>query len=73
MSALEVTFELLVVLLKTLGTVCVAIFRYIIPEPLKSVREKVILVTGSGGGLGRQIAQKLALLGARVVLVDVDE
>ncbi|GFY43841.1 hypothetical protein TNIN_413181 [Trichonephila inaurata madagascariensis] len=73
MSALEVTFELLVVLLKTLGTVCVAIFRSIIPEPLKSVREKVILVTGSGGGLGRQIAQKLALLGARVVLVDVDE
>ncbi|GFU86665.1 uncharacterized protein TNCV_2880851 [Trichonephila clavipes] len=73
MSALEVTFELLVVLLKTIGTVCVAIFRCIIPEPLKSVREKVILVTGSGGGLGRQLAQKLALLGARVVLVDVDE
>ncbi|GFS89312.1 uncharacterized protein NPIL_112761 [Nephila pilipes] len=73
MSALEVTFELLVVLIKTLGTVCVSIFRCIIPEPLKSVRERVILVTGSAGGLGRQIAQKLALLGARVVLVDVDE
>ncbi|KAF8795766.1 Protein dhs-3 like protein [Argiope bruennichi] len=73
MSVMEVLFELLVVLIKTLGTVCVSLFRCVIPEPFKSVREKVILVTGSAGGLGRLLAQKFALLGAKVVLVDIDE
>ncbi|XP_015906214.1 protein dhs-3 [Parasteatoda tepidariorum] len=73
MSYLEVTFELIGVILHSIAVAFVALFRCIIPEPLKSVREKVILVTGSGGVLGRQIAQKFALLGARLVLVDLNE
>ncbi|KAG8184083.1 hypothetical protein JTE90_025393 [Oedothorax gibbosus] len=73
MRPTEVLFEFIVVLLQTIGVVLVSVFRTIIPEPLKSVKGKVVLVTGAAGGLGRLVAQKLALLGAKVVLVDVDE
>lgn len=37
------------------------------------IRERVILVTGAGGGFGRRICEKAANQGARVVCTDVDE
>ena len=37
------------------------------------VENKVIIITGSGGGFGRLVAGKVAALGARVVVSDVDE
>lgn len=67
------TIELIAVLLKSVYAVLLSIFRCIIPEPLKCVKDKVILITGAGGGLGRLLSEKFALLGATVVVVDVDE
>ncbi len=37
------------------------------------VQDKVIIITGSGGGFGRIVAGKVAALGARVVVSDIDE
>jgi NAD(P)-dependent dehydrogenase (short-subunit alcohol dehydrogenase family) len=37
------------------------------------LKEKVAIVTGAGGGIGREIALTLAREGARVVIADVDE
>lgn len=37
------------------------------------VQGKVIIITGSGGGFGRIVAGKVAALGARVVVSDIDE
>ena len=37
------------------------------------IREKVIVITGAGGGFGRLLAQKTAALGASVVASDVNE
>jgi len=37
------------------------------------IRGKVILVTGSAGGLGRAMAYRLGKLGARIVLSDIQE
>ncbi|XP_050682315.1 short-chain dehydrogenase/reductase family 16C member 6 [Leptidea sinapis] len=42
-------------------------------RPMKSLEGDVVLVTGGGGGVGRQLAVKLARLGAKVVIWDVNE
>jgi all-trans-retinol dehydrogenase (NAD+) len=39
----------------------------------KDVKGKNVLITGSGSGLGKLTAKKLAKLGAHLVLVDIDE
>jgi all-trans-retinol dehydrogenase (NAD+) len=38
----------------------------------KSIKNEVILVTGAGSGLGKSLSKKLAKLGARLVLIDID-
>ncbi|XP_063386506.1 short-chain dehydrogenase/reductase family 16C member 6 isoform X2 [Cydia fagiglandana] len=42
-------------------------------RPMKSVKGDVVLVTGGGGGVGRQLAVKLARLGAKVVVWDINK
>jgi len=39
----------------------------------KSVKGQVVLITGSGSGLGRQLALKFGEVGARIVLWDISE
>ncbi|ADP78833.1 SDR family NAD(P)-dependent oxidoreductase [Pseudofrankia inefficax] len=40
---------------------------------MEECADKVVLVTGAGGGIGAACARKLAAAGARVVVTDVDE
>ena len=37
------------------------------------VRHKVILVTGSGGGIGEGIAKRLAAEGAKMIVNDIQQ
>ena len=37
------------------------------------LQDRVVVITGAGGGFGRLVAQKSAARGARVVACDVDE
>jgi len=39
---------------------------------MKSVADKVVVVTGAGSGIGRALAQNLARCGARLALSDID-
>lgn len=42
-------------------------------RPMKSLKGDVVLVTGGGGGVGRLLAVRLARLGARVVIWDINK
>ena len=42
------------------------------PEPRYDLADKVVLITGAGGGLGSRLAGVLTQRGARVALLDID-
>jgi all-trans-retinol dehydrogenase (NAD+) len=39
----------------------------------KNINGEIVLITGSGSGIGRLMSIKLAKLGAKLVLVDIDK
>ena len=39
---------------------------------MKNFRDKVVVVTGAGSGMGRELAVKLAQQGAKLAISDVD-
>lgn len=52
---------------------CQAAWRIISPPPLKSVSGEVVLVTGTGHGIGRELGLQFARLGAKVICLDINE
>ena len=50
-----------------------AILNAVQPARRKSIRGKNVLITGSGHGLGRELALKFAQQGANLILVDINE
>ncbi|CAI2305871.1 unnamed protein product [Caenorhabditis sp. 36 PRJEB53466] len=68
--------EGVLVTLKALFLILVSTIRNLFPTgilPRKNVRGQVVLVTGSGSGLGRLMAYEFGRLGARIVLWDINE
>ena len=50
-----------------------SLYRTFVPPPPKSLRSKVVLITGAGGGIGRPLARQFAQQGARLALWDVNK
>lgn len=68
---LETVFLLLELIRFNLISLC----KYALPYsllPKKDLRQKKILITGAGSGLGRLLAQKFAARGAELILWDID-
>ena len=45
-------------------------YRLLVTPSERSIRDEVAVITGTGHGLGRQLALDMAKLGARIVCVD---
>lgn len=72
---LEFIVGLPVVLVKLVWFTFYGILRYLVPMSLwrkKSVEGEIVLITGAGSGIGRQIALNFAMKGAQLVLWDVN-
>ncbi|PIO60768.1 hypothetical protein TELCIR_17726 [Teladorsagia circumcincta] len=76
MTMLDQIVETVVVLVKCVVLTIIASVKALLPMgilPRKSVKGQVVLITGSGSGLGRGMAVEFAKLGAKVVLWDINE
>lgn len=56
----------------TIVVVLQAAFHVIVPPTKKSLDGDIVLITGGGHGLGRELAKLIARLGAIVVIVDIN-
>ena len=68
--------ESFIVTFKTLYFCLESILKHIVSlvyVPRKDVKGEIVLVTGAGSGIGRLMTLRFADLGARVVLLDVNE
>jgi len=72
---LEFFYHVIVTLCLLVYYSIIGLFRQIVPYTYRSkdVKGEIVLITGAGSGLGKLMAKKLAKLGARLVLIDVDE
>ncbi|XGW20876.1 hypothetical protein V3C99_004111 [Haemonchus contortus] len=76
MTMLDQIVETVFVLVKCLVLSIIASVKALLPMgllPRKSVKGEVVLITGSGSGLGRGMAIQFAKLGAKLVLWDINE
>ncbi|XP_071501265.1 short-chain dehydrogenase/reductase family 16C member 6-like [Diadema antillarum] len=65
--------DALVLLAKIMWANLKAIYRLFVQPPKVSVEGKVVLITGAGSGLGRELALRFAAAGARLVLWDISD
>uniref|UniRef100_A0A336KV04 Short-chain dehydrogenase/reductase 3 n=1 Tax=Culicoides sonorensis TaxID=179676 RepID=A0A336KV04_CULSO len=50
-----------------------ALYRLFVPVELKNLKGEIVLITGAGGGIGRQLTLEYVKQGCKVICVDIDE
>ncbi|XP_014208148.1 epidermal retinol dehydrogenase 2 [Copidosoma floridanum] len=65
--------DVLVLLLKIFYYIVEGVYRFFVPVDEKSVAGEIVLVTGTGHGIGKELALRYASLGATVVCWDINE
>jgi all-trans-retinol dehydrogenase (NAD+) len=73
-AAMLVVLQVIALVCRVLWTYMEALVALVLPRGgAKDVRGMVVLLTGAGRGIGRELALKLAERGTRLALLDVDE
>ncbi|XP_001600199.2 short-chain dehydrogenase/reductase family 16C member 6 isoform X2 [Nasonia vitripennis] len=72
-SGALVIADILLLLLKVLYCILEGIYRFFLPADEQSVAGEIVLVTGAGHGIGKELALKYASLGATVVCWDIND
>ncbi|KAJ3649332.1 hypothetical protein Zmor_021082 [Zophobas morio] len=69
----QVTADVIVVLLQILYSIVLSLGRLVIQKQPKSVRGEIVLITGAGHGMGKELSLLYASEGATVVAWDISE
>ncbi|XP_026463109.1 epidermal retinol dehydrogenase 2-like, partial [Ctenocephalides felis] len=72
----EAVRDVLVFLAWSVWYICESLFLTILPDSLRpgvNLKDKVVLITGGSGGVGRQLAKEFAKKGSKVVLWDINK
>ncbi|XP_036597489.1 epidermal retinol dehydrogenase 2-like [Trichosurus vulpecula] len=71
-SKMKAMKDLLICAGKFTYSILDALLSFIVPRPKKNVAGEIVLITGSGSGIGRLLALRFAHLGAILVLWDIN-
>jgi len=69
----QLIVEIILLLLKVFWVIGEALFRLVVPVVEKSVKGEIVLITGAGHGIGKELALQYASQGATVVCWDINE
>jgi len=72
-SCLQTVWDFIHFFLLTIYVYSVTLFRVFFPPPLKSLEGETILLTGSAGGIGREICLQLVGSGATLICWDINK
>lgn len=71
-AGVSFALEVLVFVLRVYASWFYGMYRFFVPPEPKSMRGEIILITGSGHGMGREMSLQLAALGGVLVCVDIN-
>ncbi|XP_016963080.2 epidermal retinol dehydrogenase 2 isoform X2 [Drosophila biarmipes] len=72
-DVLQDILQFLVLFVRILLELFVTLVQAFLPQRLKDVSGEIVLITGTGHGIGRELALHYASLGSTVVCVDIDD
>lgn len=72
-SGFLLAIEIILLIVRIFLTILESIYRLAVPEEEKPVNNEIVLITGTGHGMGRELALQYAELGATVVCVDINK
>ncbi|XP_054266345.1 epidermal retinol dehydrogenase 2 [Macrosteles quadrilineatus] len=72
-SVATLLVDITILLLKVIIGVFEALYQTLVPVHEKSVANETVLITGTGHGIGRELALQFAQLGAKIVCVDINK
>ncbi|XP_045524137.1 17-beta-hydroxysteroid dehydrogenase 13-like isoform X2 [Pieris brassicae] len=64
--------EILVLIVKLYATWFYCLYRFFVPPEPKSVNGEIVLITGAGHGMGREMALRFGRLGSVIICVDIN-